>query len=145
MNPELRRFVQQADFVHETNEWTSNVWLSRPDVTKADNLLLVRATMDAGRSHPFHHHPTREEIIYVVEGKAEQWVGKEYRILEPGEIAHIPMGTVHGTWNPFKQRLVFLAILAPAGAPGPDIVDMEHEEPWKSVRKGNPPEGDFQS
>ena len=136
MNPELRRFVQEADFVHETNAWTRNVWLSRPDIVKADQLLLVRATMEPGRSHPFHQHPTREEIIYVVEGQAEQWVDREFRILKPGEIAHIPIGTVHGTWNPFKERLVFLAILAPANAGGPDIVDMEHEEPWKSLRPG---------
>lgn len=134
MNPELRRFVQEADFVHETNAWTRNAWLSRPDIVKADHLLLVRATMEPGRSHPFHRHPTREEIIYIVEGRAEQWVDKEFRILKTGEIAHIPIGTVHGTWNPFDQPLVFLAMLAPAQAGGPDIVDMEYEEPWASLR-----------
>ena len=134
MNPELRRFVQKADFVHEINEWTSNEWLSRPDMVAADQLLMVRATMDPKGDHPFHQHPTREEIIYVVEGQAEQWVGTERRILQVGEMAHIPLGTVHGTWNPFDQRLVFLAILAPANAGGPDIVDMSQEEPWKSLR-----------
>ena len=134
MNPELRRFVQKADFIHEVNDWTRNEWLSRPDLVAADQLLMVRAHMDPKRSHPFHQHPTREEIIYVVEGRAEQWVGEEHRILHPGEIAHIPLGTVHGTWNPFDERLVFLAVLASANAGGPDIVDMSQEEPWKSLR-----------
>ena len=134
MEPMLRRFVQAADFVPETNAWTTNIWLSRPDLVAAEQLLLVRATMEAGRSHPFHKHPTREEIIYVIEGQAEQWVDKEHRILKPGEIAHIPMNTVHGTWNPFGQSLVFLAILAPAKAGPPDIVDVSQEEPWRSMR-----------
>jgi quercetin dioxygenase-like cupin family protein len=134
MDPMLRRFVQEADFVPVTNAWTTNVWLSRPELVGADQLLLVRATMEAGRSHPFHKHPTREEIIYVIEGRAEQWVDKEHRILKPGEIAHIPMNTVHGTWNPFGQSLVFLAILAPAKAGPPDIVDVSQEEPWRSMR-----------
>jgi len=137
MNPELRRFVQQADFIHEVNDWTRNEWLSRPDLVAADQLLMVRAHMPARGSHPFHQHPTREEIIYVVAGQAEQWVGNDHRILQPGEIAHIPRGTVHGTWNPFDEQLIFLAILAPAQAGGPDIVDMSTEEPWKSLR----PEG----
>jgi len=135
MNPALRRFVQEADFAPETNVWTTNVWLSRPDLVAAEQLLLVRATMEPGRSHPFHKHPTREEIIYVIEGRAEQWVEREHRILKPGEIAHIPMNTVHGTWNPFGERLVFLAILAPAKAAPPDIVDVSEEEPWRSLRR----------
>jgi|ERR1041385_1199466 quercetin dioxygenase-like cupin family protein len=134
MDPMLRRFVQEADFVPEPNAWATNVWLSRPELVGADQLLLVRATMEAGRSHPFHKHPTREEIIYVIKGQAEQWVDKEHRILKPGEIAHIPMNTVHGTWNPFGQSLVFLAILAPAKAGPPDIVDVSQEEPWRSMR-----------
>jgi quercetin dioxygenase-like cupin family protein len=139
MNPKLRRFVQAADFKPEPNAWTVVEWLSRPDMVAAEHLLLVRAFMDPFRSHPFHRHPTREEIIYVIEGTAEQWVGQEHRILKPGEMAHIPVDTVHGTYNPFPERLVFLAILAPAGAPGPDVVDVSTEEPWKSLRRGFPP------
>jgi len=134
----MRHFVQQPDFVPEKNAWTSNEWLSRPDIVPAEQLLMVRATMDPGGSHPFHHHPTREEIIYVLEGRAEQWVEREHRILKPGEIAHIPAGTVHATYNPFQEKLVFLAILAPAKAGGPDIVDVAEEEPWRSLRRSDP-------
>jgi quercetin dioxygenase-like cupin family protein len=61
-------------------------------------------------------------------------VEKEHRILEPGEMAHIPMNTIHATFNPFDESVTFLAILGPAQASGPDIVDVSTEEPWRSLR-----------
>jgi quercetin dioxygenase-like cupin family protein len=139
MNPELRRFVQAADIKPEPNPWTVVEWLCRPDMVKAEQLMLVRAFMEPGRSHPFHRHPTREEIIYVLEGQAEQWVGDEHRILQPGDMAHIPMNTIHGTYNPHADKLVFLAILGPAIAEGPDAIDVSEEEPWNKMREGFPP------
>ena len=63
MDANLRRFVQIADAIHETNPWTNNEWLCRPDIVAADKLLLVRANMDPLHCHPFHFHPHREEII----------------------------------------------------------------------------------
>lgn len=130
-----RRFVTAAEKVDYISPWTLEEWLCRNDVVRNEQLLMVRANMEPGHSHPWHNHPTREEIIYIISGRAEQWVGREKRILGPGEMAFIPMGEVHGTWNPFRERLVFLAILSPADAAEPGIVDMSSEEPWKSLRQ----------
>jgi len=47
----------------------------------------------------------------------------------------IPKGEPHGTYNPFRERLVFLAILSPANAPEPAIVDVSTQEPWASLRQ----------
>jgi quercetin dioxygenase-like cupin family protein len=134
----LRRFVTASDAVRFQSPWTLEEWLCRSDVVANKQLLLVRANMDARRCHPFHTHPTREELIYIISGKAEQWVGKEHRILKAGEMAFIPQGEVHGTYNPFDEKLVFLAILAPANAAEPGIVDVSTQEPWASIRKGFP-------
>ncbi len=131
-----RRFVTAAEKVDFLSPWTLEEWLCRGDIVNNEHLMLVRANMEPGRDHPFHCHPTREEIIYVISGKAEQWVGQEKRILNPGDIAFIPMGQVHGTYNPFDEKLVFLAILSPAKADEPGLVDMSGEEPWKSLRQG---------
>lgn len=136
-----RRFVQITDAIRETNPWTNNEWLCRPDVVAAEKLLLVRANMEPLHCHPFHYHPHREEIIYVIYGRAEQWVDNELRILSAGEMAHIPAGTIHATYNPHKEPLVFLAILSPAKLPeplagDPDPVDVSSEEPWANIRKG---------
>ena len=135
------RFVQVADAAREINPWTHNEWLCRPDLVEAEKLLLVRANMAPMHCHPFHLHPHREEIIYVIYGRAEQWVGEEYRILSAGEMAHIPPGVVHATYNPHQEPLVFLAILSPAIlepdlASIPDPRDVSETEPWASLRKG---------
>jgi quercetin dioxygenase-like cupin family protein len=144
MNPTDRRFVQIADALRETNAWTNNEWLCRPDLVAAEKLLLVRANMDPMHCHPFHYHPHREEIIYVLYGRAEQWVGHEHRLLRAGEMAHIPPGTIHATYNPHREPLVFLAILSPAKLPvgqasAPDPVDVSAQEPWASLRHGFAP------
>jgi quercetin dioxygenase-like cupin family protein len=141
MSPSIRRFVQIPDVLREPNAWTNNEWLCRPDIVAAEKLLLVRANMDPMHCHPFHYHPHREEIIHVVYGRAEQWVGREHRILRAGEIAHIPPGTIHATYNPHAEPLVFLAILSPAKLPddlaaAPDPFDVSTQEPWASIRRG---------
>lgn len=135
----LRRFVTTSEAVRFQSPWTVEEWLCRSDVVNNKQLLLVRANMEPRRCHPFHTHPTREELIYIISGKAEQWVGKEHRILKAGEMAFIPQGEVHGTYNPFDEKLVFLAILAPSNAAEPGIVDVSTQEPWASIRKGFPP------
>ena len=144
MSDPKKRFVLNGEPIRETNPWTHNEWLCRPDLVAAEKLLMVRATMPPGHCHPFHFHPHREEIIHVLEGRAEQWVGDEYRILGPGEIAHLPAGVIHATFNPFKETLVFHAILSPALLPSPqdrdeDPKDVSAEEPWASIREGMTP------
>ena len=135
MSIEQRRFVTATEKVDFPGPWALEEWLCRSDVVPNQDLLMVRANMEAGHSHPFHTHPTREEIIYVLSGRAEQWIGRDHRVLGPGEMVLVPKGEVHGTYNPHRERLVFLAILAPAKAPEPGIVDVSTQEPWASIRQ----------
>ena len=77
-----------------------------------------------------------EEIIYVVSGTAEQWVDRDSRTLGPGDIAHIPMDVVHGTYNTGTETLVFLAVLSPPASEGPSMIDVSMQEPWHSLGPG---------
>ncbi|HEY8550976.1 MAG TPA: cupin domain-containing protein [Vicinamibacterales bacterium] len=88
----------------------------------------------AGQGTRLPRHPGMEEIIYVVSGRAEQWVDRESGELGPGDVAHIPKDVVHGTYNTGDETLVFLAILSPATYDGPALVDVAGEEPWRSLR-----------
>ena len=90
--------------------------------------------MPAGKAHQFHRHPELEEIIYVLSGRAEQWVNDECRELGPGEAAHIPENVVHGTYNTSIEPLDFLAILSPAHFNGPALVDVCQEKPWCDMK-----------
>jgi quercetin dioxygenase-like cupin family protein len=128
------RFVTTKEMKVEQLPWGPHDWLCRPDIVDADKLLLVRVHIPPGQAHAFHRHPEMEEIIYVLDGAAEQWVDREKRLLSPGEIAHIPADVVHGTYNAGKTTLHVLAILSPAKINGPALVDMSQEEPWRSLR-----------
>jgi quercetin dioxygenase-like cupin family protein len=131
---EPRRFVTSAEMAVETLPWGPHEWLCRPGLTEANQLQLVRVRMPRGQGHAFHRHPAMEEIIYVVSGRAEQWVDRTSRSLGAGDIAHIPKDIVHATYNDGEEPLVFLAILSPAIFEGPAIVDVSAEEPWASLR-----------
>jgi quercetin dioxygenase-like cupin family protein len=128
------RFVTAKDMQVEELPRGPHEWLSRPGLTQAEELLLVRVRMPPGEGHAFHRHPAMEEIIYVISGRAEQWVDTESRTLGPGDVAHIPRDVVHGTYNSGGETLVFLALLAPARSDAPAVVDMASEEPWRSMR-----------
>jgi quercetin dioxygenase-like cupin family protein len=131
----IERFVTAKEAQVEPSLWGPHEWLSRPGLTAAEHLLMVRVLMPPGRAHQFHRHPAMEEIIYVVSGTAEQWVGREQRLLGPGDAAHIPVDVVHGTYNAGSETLVFLAILSPARFEGPALIEVHLEEPWRSLRE----------
>jgi quercetin dioxygenase-like cupin family protein len=128
------RFVTDADVQVEQLPWGPHHWLCRPGLVEAEKLLVVRVHMPPGQAHKFHRHPEMEEVIYVLEGTAEQWVDREKKLLGPGAAAHIPRDVVHGTYNAGTDTLRFLAILSPARANGPVLVDMSEDEPWRSLR-----------
>lgn len=134
MSERLSNFVQAGDVEVFDFPWCRCHWLCRPGLVEAERLLLVKAFMPAGEAHQFHYHPFLEELIYVVRGQAEQWVGRESRLLGPGEMAHIPTGTVHATYNSSPEPLEFLAILAPAAAGGPAVIDVFREQPWRELK-----------
>jgi quercetin dioxygenase-like cupin family protein len=128
------RFITSRNAQIEMAPWGKHWWLSRPGFTDAKQLTLVRVRMRPGTGHGFHYHPTREEIIYVVDGTAEQWVDREKRTLRAGDCAFIPGNVVHAIYNASKKPMTFLAILSPAEAEGPFLIDCYDDEPWRSLR-----------
>ena len=128
------RFVSGSDVEIEELPWGPHEWLVREGLTENEHLMLVRVHMPAGCAHQFHRHPHMEEILYYLEGRAQQWVGRQHRILGPGDVAHIPMDEVHGTYNIFAEPVTFLAILGPAKIPGPMLIDVYKDEPWCTIK-----------
>jgi quercetin dioxygenase-like cupin family protein len=127
------RFVTSAKARVERTPRGTHWWLSETTLTGTRNLTLVRVRMPAGEGHPFHRHPSQEEIIYVLDGVAEQWVGREKRRLRAGEIAFIPKNAVHAIHNRSNGPMTFLAILSPARPKGPFLIDCYGREPWRSL------------
>ena len=130
------RFITEAEALKEDFKGRTNYWLCHAEVCGAKDIQICRAILPAGEGHNFHTHPELEEAIYVLAGEVEQWVEREKRTLKPGEVAYIPKGVVHATFNATAHDAVILAVLSPAVFAGPFAVDVSGEEPWKSLRKG---------
>jgi quercetin dioxygenase-like cupin family protein len=128
-------FITEAEAMKEDFKGRTNYWMVRPEITHAKDLQVCRAVLPAGEGHDFHHHPELEEVIYVLEGEIEQWVGEQSQILKVGEVAHMLPGVVHATFNVSGQDAVILAILSPGSQTGPFMVDVSQEPPWVSLRK----------
>ena len=130
-------FITEAEAMKEDFKGRTNYWMCRPEIINAKDLQICRAVLPAGEGHDFHHHPELEEVIYVLEGEVEQWVGREKKILKPGEVAHMGPGVVHASFNATAKDAVILAILSPGAATGPFMVDVSGEEAWASLRSGD--------
>jgi quercetin dioxygenase-like cupin family protein len=109
-----------------------------PAVGPADGvtgIAAVEATFNPGRAHAFHTHPGQEEVIYVLEGRIEQWIEDTKRDLGAGDVAVIHAGVVHATFNDGDVPARILAVLSPCvGESGYSAVDVSGEEPWRSLR-----------
>jgi len=112
----------------------THYWQCKPGMVADTNLMFVRVQLPPGESHPFHHHPHMEEILYILSGTAEQWVEKEKRIMRAGDSIYLPTGIIHATFNGGADPLDFLAVLSPAKNPGPITVEVASQEPWRSLR-----------
>jgi quercetin dioxygenase-like cupin family protein len=134
-NPPRYRFVafDEAE-VEQVPPGKVHHWYCKPGMVAQTDLMFVRAHLEPGQAHKFHHHPHLEEILYILSGTAEQWVEREKRIMRPGDSLYLPVGIVHGTYNVGDGVLDFLAILSPASRPGPVTVDDSELEPWRSLR-----------
>jgi quercetin dioxygenase-like cupin family protein len=129
-------FIQGATAEIQKFDWGTFRWISRPATTGAKSLVVCNVEVYPGKGHDFHRHPTQEEVIHVLEGQMEQWVGKEKRILGPGDSVFIPTDTVHASFTVGLKSLKVVAILGPcAGDDGYQLVDVSSEQPWNTLRK----------
>ncbi len=101
---------------------------------EADN-YLVKVIMKKGDKHDFHRHPRMNEILYILKGRAEQWVEDEMQILEQGDSVYIDSDVVHAIFNDSDQDLEFLAILGPSSGWEAGTIDESQNLPYSEYRK----------
>ena len=128
------RFVSFSEAEVERLPGKTHHWYCRPGMVRQSDLMFVRARLPPGEAHKFHYHPKMEEILYILSGKAEQWVEREKRIMKSGDSLYLPPGVVHGTYNIGDETLDFLAVLSPASSGEPVTVEVSEQQPWKSLR-----------
>ena len=81
----------------------------------AGELLKVGVTTyQEGEGPPPHFHPNEEQFLLVLEGKLKMVLGDEERIIQPGDLVHIPRNIRHGVCA-IGGPAVFFAAKSPVG------------------------------
>jgi quercetin dioxygenase-like cupin family protein len=131
------KFVIASETPPDVLDWGELRWMSNPPTTGARQLTVIDVTLAPGKGHDFHKHPDQEEVIYVIAGEVEQWIGQEKRMLVPGDCAYIPADVVHASFNVGAADAKVVAILGPCvGKIGYELVDVAGDAPWKTLRVG---------
>jgi mannose-6-phosphate isomerase-like protein (cupin superfamily) len=101
---------------HHEQPWRENrpgsrIQLIADPTAGVSGLAVVNQICQPGVGAPSHRHEF-EEILTVVEGSAEIWVGAERRVVGPGASAFVPTGALHGFRNVGTGVLRLEAVIA---------------------------------
>jgi quercetin dioxygenase-like cupin family protein len=92
------RVVDLAEIPRE--EWRQGV-LTRMRVSAqngAAQLCLFEQWCEIGHGAPTHLHAV-EEVLHVLDGEADVWVGATHATLKAGQLMLVPAGVKHGFSN----------------------------------------------
>jgi quercetin dioxygenase-like cupin family protein len=129
-------FVRAGEIRQEEFDWGVTGWRCTPTASGGAQIVVMDVQIRPGQGHNFHRHPAQEEVIIVVSGQVEQWLGETSTVLGPGDSAFVDAGLVHASFNlgPGTARLT--VVIGPAaGTPsGYEVEDVSAEQPWASLR-----------
>ena len=129
------KFTIRSEVEPERLDWGQLRWLSNPPTTGAGQLTVIDVALVPGKGHNFHKHPDQEELLLIIAGDVEQWIGEEKRILKAGDSAFVPADVVHASFNAGSGEARIAAILGPCvGEVGYVSVEMGDEAPWNTLR-----------
>ena len=132
-----RAFLLRDELERDTPYWGSMAWISRPSTTGAKDLMVAEVEFTPGGHHDFHYHPGQEEVLYILEGEIEQWVGEEKRVLRPGDSVFVGPDVVHASFNVSTGNSRILVVVGPCVPPdGYVAVEVAGEAPWNTLRSG---------
>ena len=70
-------------------------------------------TYPKGTGSKPHWHENEEQYIYLLEGRRLMRLGDEEKVIGPGDIIHIPRGTLHGG-RTLDDKAVMFVVKSPA-------------------------------
>jgi quercetin dioxygenase-like cupin family protein len=77
------------------------------------NANINLAQMEPGAHFGAHYHSVKDEIDFVIQGKANMTIDGEVRPIKSGDLIYIPPGTVHGFDALETENLLVLVVFAP--------------------------------
>jgi mannose-6-phosphate isomerase-like protein (cupin superfamily) len=88
--------------------------MGKATLFESPRLLVGLNCFEPGQEHALHSHGGVDKVYQVLSGRGLLLLEGRSVALEPGQMAVAPDGVPHGVRNTGRERLVLLAILAPA-------------------------------
>ena len=94
-------------------EWRQGVLtrMRTSAVNGAGQLCIFEQWCDVGHGAPTHLHAV-EEVLHVLDGQAEVWIGESRATLSSGQLVIVPAGRKHGFSNTGTSVLHIQSTLA---------------------------------
>ena len=88
--------------------------MGKSTLFRSERVMVGLNTFEPGQEHALHAHAGMDKVYHVVSGSGVFLLEHEEIAMEPGVMLVAPEGVPHGIRNTGSDRLVVLAILAPA-------------------------------
>lgn len=129
------KFVKAEELPREEVSGRDHYWHYNPEITQQADTILVKVVVPLGGGHPFHRHPEMNEVLYILKGRAEQWVEEEMQLMEVGDSVYIAPDVIHATYNAGEEELEFLAVLSPADGWEAGTIDESEALPYANLKQ----------
>jgi mannose-6-phosphate isomerase-like protein (cupin superfamily) len=94
-------------------EWRSDK-MGKSTIFESPRMLVGLNAFEPGQSHSLHSHAGMDKLYYVLEGSGLFLLEGRELAMRSGDLMVAPDGVPHGIRNSGKERLLVLAVLAPA-------------------------------
>jgi mannose-6-phosphate isomerase-like protein (cupin superfamily) len=88
--------------------------MGKSTLFRSPRLLVGLNSFEPGQDHRLHTHEGMDKVYYVLEGRGHFVLDGREEEMEAGTMLIAPEGVAHGIRNSGDERLVVLAVLAPA-------------------------------
>ena len=88
--------------------------MGKSTIFQSPRLLVGLNAFEPGQEHALHAHAGQDKVYQVIEGEGVFLLEGRELAMKAGDLLVAPEGIAHGVRNTGAQRLLVLAILAPA-------------------------------
>jgi quercetin dioxygenase-like cupin family protein len=107
--------MQHAELMKpaEHAAWRSDK-MGKSTLFESPRMLVGLNAFEPGQSHALHAHAGMDKLYYVIEGQGHFLLEGSELPMGAGDVLVAPDGVPHGVRNSSTERLLVLAVLAPA-------------------------------
>jgi quercetin dioxygenase-like cupin family protein len=88
--------------------------MGKSTLFRSERLMVGLNAFEPGQEHALHAHAGMDKVYHVIEGQGVFLLDGEEAAMEAGVVLVAPEGAPHGIRNTGPDRLLVLAVLAPA-------------------------------